>query len=578
MANGDTHMPLEIPELVPARMLNEFVYCPRLFYLEWVQGQFADNPDTIEGRWVHRRVDQPSGDLGDVPASGDLERDQPERGDEGLDERIHARSLLISSERLGLIARIDVLEGAGTTVTPVDYKRGATPDVPGSAWEPDRVQVCAQALILRDNGYTCTEAVIYYAQSKQRVTIPITEQLVTETLQYLDQCRKLAASADIPPPLLDSPKCPRCSLVGICLPDEVTALAAKTSHEETRRLFPARDDGLPVYVQHQGATIGKSGDVLQIRDRHGLLQEVRLIECSQLSLYGNVQITAQALRELLAREIPVCHFSYGGWFYGLTYPFGHRHVMLRIQQYQAAGSMPQRLALARQFVRTKILNARTLLRRNLADAPERTLEQLRRYALKAARAESLDSLLGIEGSAARAYFSLFGRLLRPKGRSSSEEFTFDFTSRNRRPPKDPVNALLSYAYSLLAKDVVVVLLSVGFDPYLGYFHEPRYGRPALALDLMEEFRPIIADSIVLSVINQGEVDIHDFVRRGGGVALTPAGRKRFLAAYERRLDTLITHPVFGYRISYRRVLEVQARLLGRYLAGEIPEYPGFRVR
>jgi CRISPR-associated protein Cas1 len=155
---------------------------------------------------------------------------------------------------------------------------------------------------------------------------------------------------------------------------------------------------------------------------------------------------------------------------------------------------------------------------------------------------------------------------------------FDFDGRNRRPPRDPVNALLSLAYSLLAKDLTIVLQAVGFDPFLGFYHRPRYGRPALALDLMEEFRPLVADSVVLNAVNTGVIQRGDFVGRGGAVSLGHAGRGRFLRVYERRMDELVTHPVFGYRISYRRVLEVQARLLGRFLAGEIPEYPGFQTR
>ena len=164
------------------------------------------------------------------------------------------------------------------------------------------------------------------------------------------------------------------------------------------------------------------------------------------------------------------------------------------------------------------------------------------------------------------------------GSVATGEFSFDFETRNRRPPTDPVNALLSYAYSLLAKDLTVICWAVGLDPFLGFFHRPRYGRPALALDLEEEFRPLVADSTVITAINTGVVSPGDFVRRGPAVALSPEGRKRFLLAYERRLDSLVTHPTFEYRISYRRVMEVQARLLGRCLIGEIPRYAAFTTR
>jgi CRISPR-associated protein Cas1 len=180
----------------------------------------------------------------------------------------------------------------------------------------------------------------------------------------------------------------------------------------------------------------------------------------------------------------------------------------------------------------------------------------------------------VEGSAGRVYFMHFGGMLRPP----EDSMDFDFETRNRRPPKDPINAMLSYAYAVLAKDLTVTLLSVGFDPYLGFLHQPRYGRPSLALDLMEEFRPIIADSVVIGLVNNGEMRGSDFISRAGAVTFTKEGKRKVLRAYERRMDSLITHPVFGYTISYRRVLEVQARLLGRVLSGEIEEYPMFLTR
>jgi CRISPR-associated protein Cas1 len=171
-------------------------------------------------------------------------------------------------------------------------------------------------------------------------------------------------------------------------------------------------------------------------------------------------------------------------------------------------------------------------------------------------------------------------MLKPRAtpQSSDDDWSFDFNSRNRRPPRDPLNAMLSYAYTLLAKDLSVLAQVIGFDPYLGFYHQPRYGRPSLALDVMEEFRPLITDSVVLTVVNTGVLAPDDFIRRGPAVAMKDAARKRFIRAYENRLDALVTHPIFGYRVSYRRILEVQLRLLGRVLTGEIQDYPGFMTR
>lgn len=554
-----------VPDYIPARMLNEFAYCPRLFYLEWVQGEWADSADTVDGRFRHRRVDHAGGAL---PSA---EEETEERSD-----RIHARSVTLSSDRIAAIARLDLVEGDGAQVCPVDYKRGKAPDVEGGAWEPEKVQLCVQGLILRDNEYSCDEGYLYFVESRERVRIVFDAELIERTESLVAQARHTAGSGLVPPPLVDSPKCPRCSLVGICLPDEMAMLQDKAADSEPRRLVPARDDALPVYVQAQGTTVAKHGDRLEIREKGKAIQDVRFLDVSQLCLFGNVQVTTQALRELCDRDIPICYFTYGGWLYGITGGLGHKNVELRQHQYRASGDPDRAAALAGRLVEAKIKNCRTLLRRNGREVPEKTLRELSAYAQRARDCRELESLLGLEGSAARLYFGHFNNMLR--AREDGGALTFDFQGRNRRPPRDPVNALLSFAYAMLVKDFTVTLQAVGLDPYLGFYHTPRYGRPALALDLMEEFRAIIADSVVLSVINNGEITPRDFITRGGGVALTPSGRKTFIAAYGRRMDALVTHPVFGYTISYRRVLEVQARLLGRHLSGEIPDYPQFLTR
>lgn len=561
------------PEQFPARMINEFSYCPRLFYLEYVQQEWDHSADTLEGKFVHRRVDAQSGS---APAAGELEDSV----------RIHARSIDVGSEKLGAIARIDLLEGENGWVTPVDYKRGSAPDTPERAWEPERVQLCLQGLLLRDNGYNCDEGVIYYAKSQERVPVPFTAELISRTLEMLNEARSTAESGQIPPPLVDSPKCPRCSLVGICLPDEVNLLGPSQltlplkepeaeARPRVRNLVPARDDKLALYVQGQGHSVGLKGDLLEIRDRKEVVAKARLMQVSQLSLFGNVQLSAQALRELAARDVTILHLSYGGWLSAVTTPPPHKNIELRRRQFQAAGEKNLCLYMAQAFVSGKIRNSRTLLRRNGRELTDNVIHRLAEWRHRAEKAASLEQLLGLEGSAARDYFGNFTRMLKVSGDAVA---TFDFTSRNRRPPRDPVNALLSFMYSMLTKDMVVTLIGAGFDPYLGFFHQPRYGRPALALDLIEEFRPLIADSVVIGLINNGEIRPSDFISRAGSVALKPDGRKRVLEAYERRLDTEVTHPVFGYSVSYRRVFEVQARLLGRFLTGEIAGYAPFCTR
>lgn len=552
------------PDLIPARMLNEYAYCPRLAYLEWVQGEFADNAFTEDGRFAHRRVDKPTGD---VEATKPDDPDKP---------RV-VRSSMMSAPGEGLIARVDLVEFEGQRAVPIDYKRGKKPDIAEGAYEPERVQLCAQGLILRELGFECDHGLIYFVASKERVEIPFDEALVGRTRALLADLRELARHPVMPTALDDSPKCDGCSLVGICLPDETTALRKASGDAEApvaRRLVPARDDALPLYVQEQGAYVSKSGEVIVVKKGGTKLGESRLFETSQVNLMGGVQISTAAVQELCQAGVPLLYFSRGGWFYGMTQGAANKNVDLRLHQYRAALSTEHSLALARRFVAAKIRNCRTMLRRNAADIESVRLRRLRQLGKLSEIAESQAGLLGIEGTAARLYFEALPRMLKRVG----VEAGFDFDGRNRRPPRDPINAMLSLAYSLLAKDLAVTAAAVGFDPFLGFYHQPRYGRPSLALDLMEEFRPLIADSVVLTVVNNGAVTPEDFEQAGGAVALKPHARRAFIEAYERRMDHLVRHPVFGYQVSYRRVLEVQTRLLARHLSGEIPTFPAFATR
>ncbi|CAI4031444.1 CRISPR-associated exonuclease Cas4/endonuclease Cas1 fusion [Nitrospira tepida] len=572
----------DIP-LLPARMVNEFTYCPRLAYFEWVDGEFADNAETVEGRFHHRRVDRPPARQTRRTAGTDSSEAGPGPAEEEKAGAIHQRSVWLSSERLGVTAKIDLVEGdAGSAgdgvcaVVPVDYKRGKRPHTAQGAWEPERVQLCVQGLLLREQGYACDHGVLYFVGSRERVEVPFDEALIARTQEILEEMRAMTTRSVAPPPLVDSPKCPRCSLVGLCLPDEIGWL--RTPHEgeapTLRKLVPTNDDALPLHVQTPGAKLAKDGECLKIKDHDDTIGEARLVETSQVVLYGAVQVSTQVIQELCKRDIPLVYCSSGGWFYGMTTGLSHKHVELRRRQYAAAADPARCLCLARRFVQAKIANCRTLLRRNHRAAPETVIQELKHDHLQAGLAESLESLLGIEGTGARRYFSEFAGMLK----EAEPGARFDFTGRNRRPPRDPVNAMLSLLYSMLAREWTVVLHSVGLDPYLGFYHQPRYGRPALALDMMEEFRPLIADSAVLTAINNGEIRPTDWIERMGAVTLTPEGRRRLIDTYERRMGQELTHPVFGYQISYRRVLEVQARLLGRYLLGEIPELPAIITR
>jgi CRISPR-associated protein Cas1 len=636
-------------------MLNEFVYCPRLFYYEHVEGVFIDNADTLRGAAIHKRVDSGKGALPAPPSSSTATAagdEAPARTDDAETPdpaappatTLHSRSISLGSDRLGVTAKLDLVEiapdpatGAPASVSPVDYKAGAPRE--GSAdsdgggggpmlWDADRMQLGLQMLLLRDNGYPCTEGVIYYRATRQRVPLALTPELETWVLAQIEAARRTAAGP-IPPPLVDSPKCPRCSLVPICLPDETRLMregpvapeaeepeagaqtvfdfdgdfaAARPPPPATvgeagpgerlrkprpaRRLIAPRPDTRPLYVSTAGCSLGRKSELIVVRHKNEVVQEVRISDVDHVAIFGPATISTALVQTLAEKDIPVTYFSLGGWFYGLTRGHSLKNVFTRIEQFAVANDRADSMRYARAFVHGKLRNQRTFLMRNHVQPEPLVLDQLRHAAGAALRATGEEELLGIEGAGAAAYYGAFPGLVKLEqaddptqaDRPGQAFFNFDFVRRNRRPPRDAVNALLSLAYSLLARDCTIAAHAVGLDPYIGFYHRPRFGRPALALDLMEEFRPIVADSVVITTINNRQIEPGDFVRAGDAVNLSPAGRKKFLMAYERRMAASIVHPVFDYQVSYRRGLELQARLLGKALTGEIEAYTPFLVR
>ncbi len=462
--------------LVPVRMVNEYVYCPRLAFLEWVDSEWANSGDTEEGRRAHVRVDAGGGKL---PAPEAI-NDKPD---------FVARAVTLSSEALGIIGKMDLIEGEDGSVVPVDTKRGKRPHVAEGAYEPERVQVCAQALILEEAGYKVSEGAIWYAGSRERVPIALDDDLRARTRNTISELRLTAATGRLPPPLIDSPKCPKCALAGICLPDEMSFFRRGLA---PRPLNPSADTALPLYVQEPGARVTKSGETLIVETEVGKT-EVAIGDISELVLHGPISLTTPALGALLREEIPVTWASSGGWVLGHTVSTGHRNVSIRIAQYRAAFDERRCLIFARSLVAAKIRNSRVLLRRNYkaGDPVERdaTLEALARLAERALHSPTEAELLGLEGDAAARYFRLFETMLSVAARDFPQ---FSFEKRTRRPPEDPINAMLSLSYALLTRTWLSVLSAVGFDPYLGLYHRPRFGRPALALDMMEPFRSILA--------------------------------------------------------------------------------------
>jgi CRISP-associated protein Cas1 len=342
-------------------------------------------------------------------------------------------------------------------------------------------------------------------------------------------------------------------------------------------------------------------------------QRVVVAKIEGVVVMGEITLTASALHLLLNNNIEVNFLNYAGKFKGRLSPPLSKNSLLRLAQHQAHHNLVRRSELARRFVLGKLTNQRMLLLRynrrlndeKLAEAAANMNGIIRRLAgldiatttttttspttaATAADFESavtlatgdtgianswLEVILGLEGAGSAAYFGCLDKLL-----VDNEQGQWRFPGRVKRPPSDPVNALLSFDYSLLTNQVASELQTVGFDQYVGFLHSSVYGRPALALDLMEEFRPIIVDSVVITMLNNRMLKATDFTHELNSYRLRPDARKLFLQKFEERLNEEIQHPIFGYRVNYRRCIELQARLVAKFLAREIEEYLPFTVR
>lgn len=347
-----------------------------------------------------------------------------------------------------------------------------------------------------------------------------------------------------------------------------------------------------IYVREQGAIVGRDGERLVIRKGGAVLEEVPIANVSEVALMGNVQLTSQAVATLLAKEVDVVFMSTYGKFRGRLAGAGSKNSRLRHRQLLALGDESRTLAIARAIVDGKINNQRVLLQRQRrrnemtpadgggqgpADPQrfERALAGMLRMRHEGGGANNLASLRGYEGKAAAYYFDAIRALLTPDWR---------FERREYYPPPDPFNALLSFAYSLLQKDVFAAVNRVGFDPYLGFFHELDYGRPSLALDLMEEWRPVIADALVLELVNRGSLRPEKFEWTGAikrPVQLGEAGVELVLRAYGARLESTVFHPDAssgGGQTSLRQAIRLQAYRLARVIMEKDERYVPFVVR
>ncbi len=353
-----------------------------------------------------------------------------------------------------------------------------------------------------------------------------------------------------------------------------------------------------LYVTEPYSVVKKEGDTLVVHtpenkgeNKPSRKVEVPAAKVTEVIILGDSTLTTPALAVLLEQNVEITFLSAYGHFRGRLVPHETKNSLLRLAQVRAYDSPTLRFSMARQFVAGKVHNMRTLLLRadRRIDDPQITAAAATlKDILNSIEALTPDtepppdpahpqkdsawgSLQGLEGAASAEYFEAFGRMLRG-------DPGLQFNTRTRRPPRDPVNAMLSFGYSLLQHQCAGALQIAHLDPYIGFLHSAQYGKPALALDLMEEFRAPIVDSVVLTLINNRIIQADDFIEEVGAYRLKDKARRIFLEKYEERLSAEIAHPKFKYSASYRKCIELQARLAAKTLDGEIKTYPPFKIR
>lgn len=525
--------------------LHAFAYCPRLFYLEEVEELYTQDAAVFAGRRLHEEIDK--------------------QEDEEWED------LYLEDEYLGLQGRVDVLRKRDGQTIPYEHKRGhchRDENKQPQAWESDKLQILAYCCLLEAAlEIAVTEGRIRYHADNVLIHVPVDDvgrQWVRESIQ---QARELRQSSYRPPVTDNEYLCTRCSLAPVCLPEE-----ARLSHNKewsAVRLFPKDDEREIIHILEPGTRVGRTGEQLKICRRNEPEQKISIQQISQVVLHSFSQLSTQALHFLTANGVGI-HFISGGGRYVGSVDNRSGSIQRRIRQYTSLTQSDFCLELARKLVICRGEGQRKFLMRGNRN-PNRDSEPLgkaiaqMKAVLKGVnRVDSLESLLGIEGNLAALYFGALPNLL---GQDVPQELRF--VERNRRPPKDRFNCLISFGYSLLIKDVMNAILTVGLEPALGFYHQPRTQAPPLALDLMEIFRVPLVDLIVIGSINRHQWDVQaDFDIRGQQVWLSDVGRRKFIELYEKRKEESWKHPVTGYSLTYRRLIELEVRLLEKEWSNE----------
>lgn len=529
------------PDELPISLVCHTAFCPRRTWLEAV-GDDVDSFAIQAGQTAHSRVD-------------DARSSRP----------LALRSVEIGHTGLHLSGRCDVLEGElGCGVEIVEYK--STPVRRRPEVTPAQVtQLALQRLCLTDMGITVLGQSIYFVNHQVRQPVHIGEKEISDAMTWVEHTRRVVASTDAPEPLEDDARCNGCSHAEVCLPDEHHA------RQKSRSISVVNPDSEVLHLLTQGSRASLRSGRVRVVKGDDELASIPFERVLGIVAHGNVDLSAALIRECLwNRATLVWCSSRGrvtGWAHSAASPAG---LTRSLQHYRSVvGDLP----IAREILATKVSNQGTQIRRNGIDCDD-SVRSIRAIAKEIRTAQSIDDLVGLEGQAAASYFERFADLIRPSGIWAYRQWP----GRRGRLATDPLNSMLNFAYGLLLADCIRALVACGLDPSAGFIHSSTRNKPALGLDLMEEFRAPIADSVVLGALNNRELRPEMIKTVAGSSRLLTSGTRALATAYERRLQTEIKHPLFGYRATWRRCIEVQARLLRGTLDGSQPRYTGMRTR
>lgn len=528
-------------ESVPISLVAHTLFCERRTWLESM-GEKAPHSYAMKvGESDHRRTHEPS-------------TSRPGR----------LRAMEIADREHGYHGRIDtaeVLPSGALKLT--EYKATPVRSRP-RVTDATRIQLALQTIALEKVGYVVEEHSVFFSTHHRNKPVTIDESDRVAALKAVERTHEIVSASTAPAPLIDSPKCDYCSHASVCLPDERAQTAV------VNRIIVPDPMGQVLHLSTYGARASIKAGRIVVQHQGEEVASIPVEQVNGVVVHGNVDLSAALQRELLWRDVPLVWCSSSGRVIGWARSAYSPNGSSRVEQHLA--SAEGRLGLAREFVSAKIANQATLLRRSTRVTPE--VARLRDLQTEVLDAPTLGHVFGLEGAAAGIYFSCLDQLLNDNVRSQIGRYP----GRTGRGASDPVNICLNYAYALLQAEVLRGVVSCGLDPHAGFLHSSNRNKPALVLDLMEEFRAPVADSVVVGALNNGEVAVKRFLKVGGTFRLDDASRKSLIAAFERRVQTEFTHPVFKYQMTWRRAMEVQARMVLGYLDGTQDRYIGVKIR